>query len=889
MPESDVTVDRSSITEPQDDLKSEGAISEEVEGGVTTENQAVTQPPMIMLAPTQPFQGFPVDPSTILFSTPLPPDVLYYLYMEYQLYTARQNLAHLSNWIQPPEDSQSAHLHYQQVEHAQGLIRQATDYLTFASGSNTPSLANAVKSMFYQPLQLQQAMIQPQFQMMQPFVDQHQAQYAIMQQTQAMYLQQIQQQLLAGQGNLPLQNQAESFQQQSQASVYLSPELPVESSSNSQAQLGSDTPAPLDKAPGVSQGIPSVSEQASSPALNESSTLPPSKQSTSVAPPMIPAPKSPWTNKKPGGAFLSSNKPIQQQQQKQTPQQHEQLVQNQEKQQQGKPLSMALSTTQGVSVPDEDVSEWKTQGGSKSARSIKESLATAAAIANQTVLSKDKQNGPKGGYGFEGGAVFGAGGQIIAPSSGKVSAGGLENRYGENNCYLNVAVQTLFRIRKFRDPFIQRYKEIAASRSKGLQSPAFSLLTALNNMLVKLSSSTQTPTSGVSLDPLKQALIHFLEAKVAAKNSVSSGATSVALSTSSRDFSKDLNSKKMGDASEALEDVITLLHEAEMVCISESASSQTLSESMSSSHSFEFSVQGLAPTVALRVFGNLLTDVVECTKCTAQSDPTTPFTGIFTHINTLELSRVLRGNETKRFDSLLAAVLESSDSKSCPLQCGATDPVILRRSLVRPVAVFTIAFGWPYPNVRNCADIFNDVVGSIDRIIDLRNVFYNMRNISPEPLPCRMRGIICFTDSHYVAFFDVSAPGTSGGIVTEAQWVCCNDERIFPVDNPIAECRQHLLQPQLLVFESLEVGEKLPVISRMFPAVKISTLTFDSSESWADLVDEDERNQKLLRASQVNTAATSVPVSSKALPSAQSQPSTTRRAWGGQKSSSLKK
>jgi hypothetical protein len=152
-----------------------------------------------------------------------------------------------------------------------------------------------------------------------------------------------------------------------------------------------------------------------------------------------------------------------------------------------------------------------------------------------------------------------------------------------------------------------------------------------------------------------------------------------------------------------------------------------------------------------------------------------------------------------------------------------------------------------------------------------------------------MRGISCFTDSHYVAFFDVSAPGTSGGIVTEAQWVCCNDERIFPVDNPIAECRQHLLQPQLLVFESLEVGEKLPVISRMFPAVKISTLTFDSSESWADLVDEDERNQKLLRASQVNTAATSVPVFSKALPSAQSQPSTTRRAWGGQKSSSLKK
>jgi hypothetical protein len=98
-------------------------------------------------------------------------------------------------------------------------------------------------------------------------------------------------------------------------------------------------------------------------------------------------------------------------------------------------------------------------------------------------------------------------------------------------------------------------------------------------------------------------------------------------------------------------------------------------------------------------------------------------------------------------------------------------------------------------------------------VIDLRNIFYDMRRISPEPILCRLRGVVCFTESHYVAFFDVSIPVKSGNV--EAQWVCCNDERIFAVANPLAECRQHLLQPQLLIYESLEIGEKAPVEFRM--------------------------------------------------------------------------
>ena len=510
-------------------------------------------------------------------------------------------------------------------------------------------------------------------------------------------------------------------------------------------------------------------------------------------------------------------------------------------------------------------------------------------------------NGPKGGYGFEGGAVFGAAGQITAPPSGKVSAGGLDNRYGQNNCYLNVAVQTLFRIRKFRDPFMQRYKELSASRPKGLQSPAFSLLTALYQMLVKLSNSTQTPASGVSLDPLKQALINFLEAKAAAKISSSSGKTGVALTATSRDFHKELNSKRMGDASEALEDVITLLHEAETVCIAESASGQVSSEFLVNIGSLELSVEGPASTVALSVFGNLLIDVVECSVCTTKSIPTLPFTGIFTHINTLEFSRVRRGNEAKPFDSLLSDVLESSDSKSCPLQCGVLDPVILRRSLVRPVNVFTIALGWPYPHARFCADVFNDVLASIDRIIDLRNIFYDMRRISQIPLPCRLRGIICFTDSHYVAFFDISPPGTSGGNSTEAQWVCCNDERIFPVDDPVEECKKHLLQPQLLVYESLEVGERMPEVRRMIsptvvtpptvaPTAKKSTLTqIDSSESWADLVEKDERQKRLVSDVSKANSISSDSASLKPPPVQQAQAPVTKKAWGGPKSNSSRK
>ena len=71
-----------------------------------------------------------------------------------------------------------------------------------------------------------------------------------------------------------------------------------------------------------------------------------------------------------------------------------------------------------------------------------------------------------------------------------------------------------------------------------------------------------------------------------------------------------------------------------------------------------------------------------------------------------------------------------------------------------------------------------------------------------------------------------------------------NDERIFSVANPLAECRQHLLQPQLLIYESLEIGEKAPVEFRMLARASLQGSELKTSEGLAQSQSQHQPQQQ---------------------------------------------
>ena len=73
-------------------------------------------------------------------------------------------------------------------------------------------------------------------------------------------------------------------------------------------------------------------------------------------------------------------------------------------------------------------------------------------------------------------------------------------------------------------------------------------------------------------------------------------------------------------------------------------------------------------------------------------------------------------------------------------------------------------------------------------------------------MSARLKGLICYLDNHWVAFFD----GAAGGAAAPPAWLCANDERVFPCEAPLSACAQHRLQPSILFYEAGGLGDRIP-------------------------------------------------------------------------------
>jgi hypothetical protein len=308
-----------------------------------------------------------------------------------------------------------------------------------------------------------------------------------------------------------------------------------------------------------------------------------------------------------------------------------------------------------------------------------------------------------------------------------------------------------------------------------------------------------------------------------------------ALESKKQPIIEALSQRSMGDAAETMEEIITLLHEAEAVLraiIVRLTSSGVLSPHQPPLRSIPISMElsggaHRSSSVALSTFGVGLVDVASCPNPTCRfKTPPSEFTSLTQLLNIAELLQLLErtgssprsaggsgsaisllsnspGANASRFDRLLRELIESSEARRCERCLGG--PLRLARSLRTFPSILTLQYIWSDSNAP--IQTLAPVIDAIDGVIDLGVVFHGIaagtqegpvasgprttaHSTSLQHLHACLKGIVCFVDSHWVAFLE-----------TAGKWYCCNDERVFQVSSPLAQCKLHRLLPSLLFYE----------------------------------------------------------------------------------------
>ena len=361
---------------------------------------------------------------------------------------------------------------------------------------------------------------------------------------------------------------------------------------------------------------------------------------------------------------------------------------------------------------------------------------------------------------------------------------GLANR-AENNCFLNVLIQTLTHLDAFRTAVLSAPDQAhghpsaparphspppdAAPDPTALHpEPYVCLLCALHSMFEDYADpSLDDPV----LDPLavRLALAHI-------------GAPTDSFAMLAQ-----------ADATEALETILEWIHAAHQP------------------------VEGMAGCcLAHNVFGMELMERIEC-GCGASSEPF-PYGAFFHRINVLSLIEAVTGAQgtSSSFSQLLAEIYANEGaSRSCPGSPPCSRQPVAQIFLQKAPAVLAIALDWPDRNSPR--ESISLALAGVQPEIDARTVFYGLSRQTIY----RLEGVVCFYGSHYVCFHkslslppssssssSSSTPSNRGGDGTAngGPWMYFDDEKVRKVglswSSVVSQCVRGKLQPTMLFYQS---------------------------------------------------------------------------------------